>query len=102
MFPNTNADYWCDRRITVTLAGPTGATTVHLDRPYARIGSHPACDVVVLESHRPRRIVYLHATESGLYCLFLESLGADSVGSGRWLAPDEELVIGDYRLSARL
>jgi hypothetical protein len=94
--------YWCSERLVVTVAGPTGESVVTLDRPFARVGSHPGADVVIADSVVARRALYLHGTPEGVYCLFLDVPHAAPEEKGRWLDPDHDIAVGEYRVRAGL
>ncbi len=70
--------------------------------PFARIGSHPGSDIVIPDSSVALRSHYLHATRDGIYCLFLDVAGSQPDEKGRWLAPHDEIVVGNYRVRASL
>ncbi len=94
--------YWCSERLVVTVAGPTGESVVTLDRPFARVGSHPCADVVIADSVVARRALYLHGTPEGVYCMFLDVPHAAPEEKGRWLDPDHDIAVGEYRVRAGL
>jgi hypothetical protein len=94
--------FWCDEHIIVQMEGPGGTTDVVLPQPYARIGSHPQCDIVLPDSDVAKRALYLHATPSGIYCLNLDVPEGSVESPGFWLPADQVLVVGPYRLRARL
>ncbi len=94
--------YWCGEQIVVTLDGPTGRSVVSLAQPFARVGSHPAADVVLADPSVAPRYFYLHATPAGVFCLYLDVETPDLQQKGIWLRPDQEVQIGQYRLRAAL
>lgn len=98
--------YWCDEQLVVTVTGPAGRRVISLAQPFARVGSHPDSEVLLEGKAIPTRCLYLHATPAGVFCLFLDLHAgdgdADPHQKGRWLAPDEDLTIGPYRLRASL
>jgi hypothetical protein len=94
--------YWCDEGIVIQIEGPGGPTEVALSQPYARIGSHLQSDVVLDDPSVAKRALYLHASEAGLYCLNLDVPEASAEAVDRWLAPDDVVEVGPYRLRARL
>ncbi len=98
--------YWCDEHLVVTVTGPAGRRVISLAQPFARVGSHPASEVLLEGKAIPTRCLYLHATPVGVFCLYLDLHAGDgntSAGQrGRWLAPDEDLAIGPYRVRASL
>jgi colicin import membrane protein len=98
--------YWCDEQLVVTVTGPAGRRVISLDKPFARVGSHPKSEVLLEGKSIPTRCLYLHATPAGVFCLFLDLHANDGNTSdgqrGRWLAPDEDLALGPYRVRASL
>jgi pSer/pThr/pTyr-binding forkhead associated (FHA) protein len=94
--------FWCGQQLVVTLDGPSGRSEYSVAQPFARVGSHPDADVVIDDESVAPRCVYLHATEEGVFCLYLD-VDADALaGKGTWLAPEDEVPLGDHRLRARL
>src|SRR4051794_19709494 len=94
-------DLWCNKRLTVLVDGPEGRLHCPLSGPYARLGSHPASDVVLPGA--PKRSLYLHATDAGIYCVNLREHGnVKPERLGRWLTPDSTITIDGYRLTVQL
>jgi len=94
-------ELWCDKRLTVTVDGPTGCQKITLDRPYARVGSHPNSEILIPDIEK--RTLYLHATEAGVFCLDLRGQGlSGSQNLGVWLAPDAHLNLGTCSLTVAL
>jgi pSer/pThr/pTyr-binding forkhead associated (FHA) protein/predicted nucleic acid-binding Zn-ribbon protein len=95
-------EYWCAEQLVVTVEGPSGRSVLSLAQPFARVGSHPASEVVLADPAVPLRSVYLHATPQGVFCLYLDCQQQDLDNRGTWLHPDQELALGPFRLKAGL
>jgi FHA domain len=93
---------WCDEQIVVSIEGASGRHELVVPAPLARIGAHPKSDVVLTGDGVAKRAFYLHATSTGLYALSLDLENIDLQERGRWLRPSDVLVVGPYRLTARL
>ena len=98
-----SAKYWCARSIVVTVEGPDGRFSATIDKPFARIGSHDSSEVVLSHKDVAQRCVYLHATDAGVLCIRLAASGSEreEVRDG-WLAPDQIVEIGPYRITVQL
>ena len=96
------AEFWCARRLVVTVEGPQGRSVVPLARPFARIGREARSDIVLNSPWVARRSLYLHATDEGVYCFYLQPEERQGERLGFWLAPHEPLLVGPYRVSAAL
>jgi pSer/pThr/pTyr-binding forkhead associated (FHA) protein len=94
--------YWCSQQLVVTLDGPAGRTEHVVPQPFARVGSDPQADVVIDDESVAPRCLYLHATDEGVFCLYLDVDAEGIEGKGAWLAPDSAIPLGAYRLQARL
>jgi hypothetical protein len=57
----------------VTVKGPEGSFSVTAEKPFARIGAHETADVVLPGNRIPRRGIYLHLTEQGVFWINLAS-----------------------------
>ena len=80
----------------VTVRGPGEAeVSVHVPRPFARIGSDRFAEVCLPQGKLLPCNLYLHATASGIYCLGL----SESAPHG-WLTPHTRAEIGPYRIKA--
>lgn len=90
--------YWCQSRITVFVAGDVGPP-VTLDRPFARIGSHPNSDVVLPGA--PKRAIYLHATSEGLFCRRFD-FENERQPLSMWVLSGQPVEVGGYRVYAEL
>ncbi len=94
--------FWCSRRLLVTVEGPQGKTVMPLARPFARIGRQPGSDIVLSSSWVAKRSLYLHATDEGVFCFYLQPEETHTQRLGYWLAPSEPLLVGPYKISACL
>ncbi len=93
---------WCAQRLAITVEGPEQRFSVTTEAPFARIGSDDAAEVVLRHGGLPRRGLYLHATDEGVFWINLASPPTlDEVPRG-WLPPDRRIHFGPYRISARL
>lgn len=99
---NSSSEYWCPYHLIVTVEGPEGARSVTTAKPFARVGTDEAADVVLPHSQLPRRALYLHATKEGVFWVNLAEAN-DTEGPLRgWLGAGKAIPFGDYRISARL
>ncbi|HIQ21008.1 MAG TPA: FHA domain-containing protein [Planctomycetes bacterium] len=96
---STRTEYWCDRRVVLTVEGRGGRRTVELDKPFARIGSHGAADCVLDGRDLPAKICCLFATDDGIFAF---GLGRFYQAVHGWLSPGEQLNFGSYRLRAHV
>ena len=88
--------------MSIAIDGPEGRSTVAVDKPFARVGTHPGCEVVLSGACSPRRALYLHATDAGVYAVGL-ALGEQAEGYVRgWLDPQQAVAVGPYRLWVQL
>jgi len=97
------AEYWCAQNLVVTVEGPEGRSATTIEKPFARIGGHASSEVVLPHKSVAQRSIYLHATDAGVYCVQLA--GPDSEPSedrGGWLAPDQAIQVGPYRVTVQL
>ena len=93
---NVNQPLWCSRGMIVTVRGPGDAeVSVRVPRPFARIGSDRYAEVCLPQGKLLPCNLYLHATDSGIYCLGL----SESAPHG-WLTPHTRAEIGPYRIKA--
>jgi hypothetical protein len=94
-------EFWCNKRLIITLTGPDGRREIGLQQPFARIGNHAGSEVVL--GGIEKRALYLHATDEGLFCLDLRDYGSlGAASAGQWLAPGMQLSVGQYCLSASI
>lgn len=97
-----SAELWCRRNLTVTVRSADGQETVtQVDKPYARVGSKTGCEVLLPKTESPRRGLYLHATDEGIFCLSLVEPQANITVGGGWLAPSQHVKLGSLRISCR-
>ncbi|HUY91841.1 MAG TPA: FHA domain-containing protein [Pirellulales bacterium] len=93
---NVGQRLWCSRGMIVTVCGPGDAqVSVHVPRPFARIGSDRYAEVSLPQGDLLPCNLYLHATANGIYCLGL----SESAPNG-WLTPHTRAEIGPYRIKA--
>lgn len=94
-------DLWCDQRLIVRVNGPDHCQQVTTCGPFARVGSHPDSDIIL--PGIAKRLLYLHATVAGVYCLDLrEHAAAKSEQSGRWIRGEASITVEGYSLNVRL
>lgn len=92
---------WQPRNIAVQIRDIAGrASSIGLDKPFARIGSHPEADAVLPAADVGTRGLYLHGAESGIYCLSLEPASAGKSFPNGWLRPKIHARLGPYRVNA--
>ena len=102
MHVTSPSQYWCQYHLVVTVEGPEGTHSVTVAKPFARVGADRSADVVLPQGRLPRRALYLHGTENGVFWVNLAEL-ADGDGPLRgWLRAEEAILFGPYRISARL
>src|SRR5262245_46732978 len=91
--------YWCQRSLLVTVHPPgEPPQTTRLDQPFALVGAHAKSDIL-LTQEKFRRVLYLHATDDGIFCLNLdESSGSHS--TTRWLGPGRTAKVGKTIIEA--
>jgi pSer/pThr/pTyr-binding forkhead associated (FHA) protein len=94
--------YWCTESLVVTVQGPQGRSTTIVDKPFARIGSHPRSEIFLKGTGIDARCLYLHATSEGVFCVRLLPTQRIPAGSGTWLRPDDVLQVGPYQISVTL
>lgn len=93
---NASERFWCSRGMIVTVRGPGDVEiSVHVPRPFARIGSDRYAEVCLPQGDLLPCNLYLHATATGIYCLGL----SESAPNG-WLTPHTRAEIGPYRIKA--
>lgn len=93
---------WCARRIIVSLRAAEGEPeTIELARPFARVGSHPDCEIVLPSQEVPPLAVYLHATPVGGYGLKLASDEIEIHAAGRGRRRGLTVRIGRHTLDVR-
>jgi predicted nucleic acid-binding Zn-ribbon protein len=94
--------YWCSKKIVVTVK--TGQKTVErvLPKPFAVVGRDPNCDLVLEDPELRGHLFYLHANEYGLYCTPINSDSDSGTIPQGWLGPDDLITCGGFQLSAHL
>ncbi|MCR4411965.1 MAG: FHA domain-containing protein [Thermoguttaceae bacterium] len=93
---------WCAQRLAITVEGPEKRFSVTTEAPFARIGSDEAAEVVLRHGRLPRRGLYLHATDEGVFWINLASPDTVKEVPRGWLPPDRRIHFGPYRISARV
>ena len=99
--------FWCRQKLLVVVEGPQeingpeGVSHTTVEKPFARIGSHEASEVVLPDPSVAGRSLYLHVMPQGVYCVDLACDGPAEKPQHGWLKPDQSLVVGPYRISAR-
>jgi len=93
---------WSQHGLVVIVDGPDGRTVTTLERPYARVGSHERSEVVLAARGVPRRGLYLHATDGGVFCVRLRDEGPRGGLFRGWLLPHQAAPLGPYRVSAHV
>jgi chromosome segregation ATPase len=91
---------WTDRRLTIRIVGPDGERTVDVNKPYARIGSHPRSEVILEGSDVPKHGLYLHATDRGIFSVQLWDSSDDSATCRSWVTPNQGISLGDCQIFA--
>ncbi len=94
--------FWCEHRLVVTVDGPDGRLVTTTTRPYARVGSHVAAEVTLSHGDVPRRGLYLHAADFGVFCVRLDGEEPPTSPFRGWLRPEQAVPLGPYLVSARL
>ena len=94
------AQYWCYKKIVVTIQ--TGKKTVQrvFPRPYVVIGRDPKCDLVLEDPDLRGHLLYLNANEYGLYCTPLNP-ESSTLPQG-WLAANDWITLGRFKIRACL
>src|SRR5205085_293046 len=93
---------WLDQSFVVSMDGPAGVTLAKVHRPFLRIGSDPAADVVLNGDGVTRRSVYVHGTAQGAYAVILQSANGSLHPQSFWVPADRPLEVGSHRLSIAL
>src|SRR5687768_9766129 len=92
---------WTHELLVVTVGGPSGVRELLIDKPFARVGSHPDSEVVLDDPGVAKRALYLHATSDGVFCLDLDIEDSVAQKRGRWMLPEDAIQLGPYTLSVR-
>lgn len=93
--------YWCDRHLIVTVEGPDGRSSVTLEKPFARIGSHESSDVLLPSKKISRRRLYFHATPAGVFCVDLGHVRSAVAPMRGWISPEKKLTVGPFLIGVR-
>ncbi|NQT38885.1 MAG: FHA domain-containing protein, partial [Planctomycetes bacterium] len=98
----TQSTHWCKQHLLITVDGPQGRFVKAVDKPFARVGSHPNSEIVLADESIAQRSVYFHATDEGVFCVDLSA--TDSEGSSRrgWMESRGSITVGAYLISAQL
>ena len=94
--------FWCDEQIVVQIDGPEGPREVVVPARWLASAPIPQSEIVLSGPGVAKRAIYLHATPEGIFALGLDVENAADQPRGRWLSADEPLLVGPYRLTARL
>ncbi|MBN1911920.1 MAG: hypothetical protein JW818_19520 [Pirellulales bacterium] len=94
--------YWCENGLVVVVDTPQGQRVCQVDKPLARLGDGPDCEVALPAEEETEQGLYLHATETGVYAVGLGQSVRERGPLGRWLIPEETVTLGEYRISAQL
>ena len=92
---------WIDAGLEICVEGPEGQRQIVVDKPFARLGAHPAAEVRFRTDALAVRHVYLHATEHGVFCCPVTSVTQFGEPCRGWLAPDQWFAMGEYRVRVR-
>lgn len=98
----TRSRYWCEKGLLVTVEGPEGSFRTTIEKPFARIGSHPSSEVVLPGPQVAQRGLYLHATDAGVFCINLLQAGCAADEVIGWLDSNRAITLGPYKVSAQL
>jgi len=90
---------WSSRHLVVTLRGPKGKQVFTVEKPFARVGAHPQSEVVLPDG--PAKRLFLHASDTGIFCLSLENTTAGRPAFTGWMSPRRAIAVGAYLLTAR-
>jgi chromosome segregation ATPase len=98
--PIMNSHLWTDRRLTIRVVGPDGERTIDVNKPYARIGSHPRSEVILEGSDVPKHGLYLHATDRGIFSVQLWDSSDEPATHRGWVTPNQGIPLGDCQVFA--
>lgn len=104
MTPTTSnaSALWPTRPFEVVVQADDGRQwTTAVTKPFARVGGLPHMEVKLTDADAPRRGLYLHATEEGIYCLSLEKAPSRDYSPNGWIPPKGYMRLGSYKVSAR-
>jgi hypothetical protein len=99
----TKSESWCDEAIEVVVHGPDGPRHHRINKCYALVGSHKACDVALpREWGVPATALYLHATAEGVYCTSLVGREFDGKRYRGWMSASNRVTLGKASIAAWL
>lgn len=95
---------WTRRLIHVRWRNEEGEEgAVSVSKPCALVGSLPGADVCLVRGEVPKLAFYLHATDMGLFALYLQvQRAADVHSKSRWIGRERPLRVGPYELTCTL
>ena len=88
-------EFWINRQLELVVTGPDQADRIVLSQPYALIGSHPSCDVVLPDQRLPARCFLALLSASGLVGA---SLVRRSKAKFQPLSGDRGIRVGRFRI----
>jgi hypothetical protein len=95
--------YWCNQGLDITVDGPDGRFHATVQKPFARIGRRESSEVVLPDKRVPLQAIYLHATETEVFCIRLtSSVARTDRDSQARLAPGQTITVGPYQISVEL
>lgn len=97
--PSMTTEWWCRGALTAILESPHGRQEIAFSRPYVLIGSGESADIRLTGPGMPRRLLYIHAAQAGLFAVpLVESSRFQPLPQG-WLLDRVPLRLGPYRVS---
>jgi hypothetical protein len=100
---NPKPQLWTRRQIHVRWRNEDGEEGgVSVPKPCAVVGSLPGCDVHLSHGRLPRRALYLHATDMGLFAVHLQEREKGSPHKNRWLDREQPLILGAFQITCTL
>lgn len=92
-------EWWCRGDLTAILESPHGRQEIALSRPCVLIGASESADVRLTGPGIPRRLLYVHAAETGLFAVpLVEPSQFHPLPQGR-LLNRVPLQLGPYRVT---
>ncbi|NMC21722.1 MAG: FHA domain-containing protein, partial [Thermogutta sp.] len=92
-------EWWCRGDLTAILEAAHDRQEIPLSRPYVLIGSGEAADVRLTAPGIPRRLLYVHASQAGLFAVpLVEPSQFQPLPQGR-LLDRVPLQLGPYRIT---
>ncbi|GAB4137696.1 MAG: hypothetical protein Kow0040_24550 [Thermogutta sp.] len=92
-------EWWCRGDLTAILESPRGRQELTFTRPYVLIGSGEAADVRLSGPGIPRRLLYVHASQTGLFAVPLIDPSQFHPLPQGWLLDRVPLQLGPYRIT---